>query len=686
MSLSRKKRNGLLLCTSGVLCIVLPQLAKRSLDKKVQSELAEAASDSFGVPISLGHASVGLTGTLEVRDVRVGDVFRAKRVIARVARKMGSSHLAANEILVDSPQLDLKVFSDGSTNLDTFLRKKSKNKDDLIPAKKRKSKIERIHLVNGSMHLQIEDKGDVWSNDIEVLVQGDAVHAILGPSKFDMHAGSWHAAGQVPRAALDYLRGGGGLQRLLADGGEFQVEGPGGKAMVTDLVLSNQIGDSDWKLTARAGIDRPTGSFELQINPRLGGYTLEFEADKAPLPLLGPWLPSAVLPKETLVSGHGSIATAGDITADLQLQFQQFYLSHDDLAKRPLRFDMGLHAEGRIHHDGAARYIDTKIHSLQVGALDLSGQASAQWNSEASVPHSAKVDLQLAEVDCDVALSALPPGLRPHLAGLDLRGKLKSSIELTMSKASRAGTTISVSSGIDACKVVADPPAADTLALRGPYQYQTPDGRTRVLSETSQDFSSIKSLPSYVPLAFVVAEDARFFDHKGFDLHQIENSLAIDMENARFVRGGSTISQQLIKNIFLHRKRSLARKLQEAILTWRLERNLSKNRILELYLNIIELGDNHTYGIAEASQRWFGIPAKDLSVLQTAFLAALTPEPTSMSARIRASGTLDPVSKSRVAIILRVMKRGNVISQSQFWKAMHQDLHFTSAAVASKTP
>ena len=176
--------------------------------------------------------------------------------------------------------------------------------------------------------------------------------------------------------------------------------------------------------------------------------------------------------------------------------------------------------------------------------------------------------------------------------------------------------------------------------------------------------------------AFVAAEDARFWDHRGFDAVQIARSLEIDLREGRMARGGSTITQQLVKNSFLHQRRTLARKLQEAVLTWRVEAVLDKKTILARYLNIVELGPG-VYGLAAAAQYWFGKPAAHLGVREAAFLAALTPAPATMSRRLLAAHGLDPATAERVEVTLRAMRRAGVIAAVP----MKTPLNFRPAAI-----
>jgi len=126
--------------------------------------------------------------------------------------------------------------------------------------------------------------------------------------------------------------------------------------------------------------------------------------------------------------------------------------------------------------------------------------------------------------------------------------------------------------------------------------------------------------------AIVAAEDAKFVDHHGFDWDGIENALQRNMKKDKVVAGGSTISQQLAKNLFFYNKRSFIRKGQEAIATTMMERMWTKRRILEVYMNSVEFGD-HIYGVEAAAQYYFGKSAVSLTREQAAFLAAILPNP-----------------------------------------------------------
>ena len=141
-----------------------------------------------------------------------------------------------------------------------------------------------------------------------------------------------------------------------------------------------------------------------------------------------------------------------------------------------------------------------------------------------------------------------------------------------------------------------------------------------------QRWVPLSQISPYVIKAVIIAEDDKFWSHEGFDFDAMQKALEKDLKQKKFKVGGSTISQQLAKNLFLSPSKNPVRKLKEAVLTWRLERNLSKKRIIEIYLNVAEWGDG-LFGVEAAAQHYYGKPASDLSAMESARLAAVLPNP-----------------------------------------------------------
>ncbi len=137
---------------------------------------------------------------------------------------------------------------------------------------------------------------------------------------------------------------------------------------------------------------------------------------------------------------------------------------------------------------------------------------------------------------------------------------------------------------------------------------------------------ALNRIPRLLQRAVILSEDAAFWVHRGFDWHELKAAFQKNWQSGKVVRGGSTITQQLAKNLFLSPERSIYRKLKEMGITYQLERHLSKKRILELYLNLIELGPG-VFGVQAAAKYYFGVSVANLTPVQILLLAASIPSP-----------------------------------------------------------
>jgi monofunctional glycosyltransferase len=186
------------------------------------------------------------------------------------------------------------------------------------------------------------------------------------------------------------------------------------------------------------------------------------------------------------------------------------------------------------------------------------------------------------------------------------------------------------------------PPSSTAFMERSLETLRAKNRRARL----RQQWVPYERISANLKRAVVAAEDARFLDHEGFDWEMIQKAIERNEREGRVVTGASTISQQLAKNLFLSGERSWLRKGEEAIITWMLERTLSKRRILELYLNVAEWGEG-VFGAEAAARYYFGVPAAALAPEQAAWLAVILPSP-----RRYQNGVLTPYIAGRVSTIL----------------------------------
>lgn len=163
-------------------------------------------------------------------------------------------------------------------------------------------------------------------------------------------------------------------------------------------------------------------------------------------------------------------------------------------------------------------------------------------------------------------------------------------------------------------------------------------------------WQNLENISPHLIKAIIVAEDDSFFKHQGIDWKQIKKSWKKNWKKKKLARGGSTLTMQLVKNLYFSKEKSFVRKFNEILLAYHLETTTSKKRILEVYLNIVEWG-NGIYGAEAASQYYFSKPANRLSPYDAAYLAALLPNPKYLSIQGKQK------AQRRKRIILRRMER-----------------------------
>lgn len=177
-----------------------------------------------------------------------------------------------------------------------------------------------------------------------------------------------------------------------------------------------------------------------------------------------------------------------------------------------------------------------------------------------------------------------------------------------------------------------------------------------------------KQISKHIFNAVVVAEDGRFYQHNGLDFLEIEKSIEINRKKKRYARGASTITQQVVKMAFLSREKTLIRKAREAVGAMFLEAIMSKEGILEWYVNLVEFGDG-IYGVKAASDKYFSTKPSLLTIEQAAHLALVVPSPNSWSAGLR-KRELTPFGERRFAKIALNMRRHGYITQNQWSHAL----------------
>jgi hypothetical protein len=446
---------------------------------------------------------------------------------------------------------------------------------------------------------------------------------------------------------------------------------PGGGPLVTGLALDGAFGPNRTQVT----VTREPGEGKPETAPRVRatlrtdkhGGQLNLDADELSLRPLHAWLDHLGVEVDGARADLHLMATVEadrpEIPFELDLRARNFGVRNPSVDGNGWRdLPVELHAGG-VLVAGTQAAGQIRIERGEIDALGAHLMIDG-WTELGSLPRGSWTVRTPpgAPLACGRLLAGQPLPVREALTGMKLAGNLGLSVSVGFDAAS--WDALSLELAIDPmCEVVAEPSVlADMLGalVRG----KVPPGAAAALplGTYQPDFASLASMPAHLTSAFLTAEDGRFFTHDGFDLEMIRRALAHDLDMRAFAKGGSTITQQLAKNLFLPRSRTLARKLEETVLAWRLQTKLPRKRILELYLNIIELGP-HIRGVKQAARAYFGKELGDLRPIESAHLAALTPNPQGLARRFR-DGRVDDGWMQRLYDLLGMMNRSGRLSRS----------------------
>ncbi len=372
------------------------------------------------------------------------------------------------------------------------------------------------------------------------------------------------------------------------------------------------------------------GSATARWDARKERLEVTAKVSDVPVDPYTPLTPEALERHVDLRSGRLSGTVLLDVRADLGTVELHTDL---DLADGTLRAPILAQEELKAVNVGAKMHVRADLDSgvltlsdgiLRTGALrvETTGRlltAGDHWELT--------LDARAPRITAQEALEGIPSALIPMLQGYRLGGHFGGVFKLKVDTRSLDDTALDVQLDVDDVQIVQTGPRSPIPQLKGDFSLVAnglPDKRT--IGPGHPGWVVLSELPEVVPQAITSAEDARFFEHHGFDMAGIKIALIRNVEAGRLTRGGSTISQQVIKNLFLNHNRTVSRKLQEVFLTWHLEREIPKSRILEIYLSMLHLGPD-IYGLHDASRVLFCKKADRLSLREAVFLGSILPNP-----------------------------------------------------------
>lgn len=345
------------------------------------------------------------------------------------------------------------------------------------------------------------------------------------------------------------------------------------------------------------------------------------------------------------------------------------------LAPEPLR-DMELTWGGAVRLDLEQRKLE--ITDGVVGVERVRVRMNATLEAR---PDDLRLSLsvQIPKTPCQDLKDAAPAALLPQLEGLHLGGNFSLDSRVELDTADPKGT--SVDWNLDnRCKVLETPAPVDPKRFRQPFQHFVTDSEGRATELTTgpstEHWVPLADITPAMETALIVCEDSRFFSHNGFDNKAIRDSILDNLRAGHFVRGASTLSMQLAKNLYLGREKTLSRKLQEAAFTLLLEERLSKEDILELYLNVVEFGPG-VYGIRNAASHYFNSHPGELSLAQALYLGSILPSP--KANHFQEDGTLRPGWAEHLQYLMRIARKINRISDDELEAGLSERIVFGQA-------
>ena len=375
------------------------------------------------------------------------------------------------------------------------------------------------------------------------------------------------------------------------------------------------------------------------------------------------------------LSARGSVVLkedASELAIDSSVAVHGLGLSHPKLADDVMR---GLEASMVLtatYDDHGALTIDDAEGA--VGALHLRLRGSvvdAHDHLEGALTFDAPT------AACQSLLDSIPTALVADVRGTELTGTFGASGRLSFD--TRELDELDLAYAIDdKCKFAHVPDDFDRERFTHPFQHSVylPDGSVaeEESGPGSDGWVDLEHISPFMQVAVLTTEDGAFFKHHGFNHSAIRASIIANLKAGKFVRGASTISMQLTKNLFLSREKTVSRKLEEVILTNYMEETFAKNEIMELYLNVIEFGPD-IYGIGAASEHYFGRKPEELNLAESLFLSSLLPNPIGYH-KLYEKGEISASWTRNIHTLMEIAFKSGKISKSELDEGLTEQVVF----------
>ena len=688
------------------LLVVYPRVGAWMIRDKVGARLAEKLGReiTFGsIDVSLGHATLR---DVEVRGPRDGDQPLVR--IARVEVDFDAWRSLVGSVRVGDATLDgvaITVRRDGAGRdnvRDLVDRMRGVGRDNAdsggratrgyLPASMivRGVRVLADDAITGTT-VQVGDGDATWRPG-ELVARGRAITATTP------------GAPKAGAAAVEVTKRTGATPVFTVEGGELELYPRLALSGIGGRVVADAARRGDYVIDLAGGYGGVPGDLwtaKGSFDTRALAAAIDLEAAKFQLDRLAP-----LLERTPVVDYAGtSVDTKLRLEVDPsgarfagQLHLRGLNVGHPMIADKDVH-DLDLSAKITGTFDRATRrlaldqgdFVARDIPFSVTGAVarpgaDFDPEAAPAKDVDTGKPlprlgpggvQELRLRLVIPPIDCQRVLNAIPTEMAPYLAGYKLRGAFHTDVALEIDWRDLEATKLGGSVGLKKCRVV-DQPGDSPKRLKDEFEHyveaEKGEWLSFVVGPTNDDFVPLEDISPYLIKSIMTTEDAGFYHHKGFITSEFRTALVKNLKAGRFRYGASSITMQLVKNVLLYREKTLARKLQELFLTWHVENTLTKDRILEIYFNVIEYGPS-LYGIGPAARHYFGKPAKDLGPVEAAFFSSILPAPKDRY-RQYCNDTLTKWTAAKIQRILALMRKRDRITQAEYEQALATPLAF----------
>lgn len=332
---------------------------------------------------------------------------------------------------------------------------------------------------------------------------------------------------------------------------------------------------------------------------------------------------------ETAISTRSVVTLSADgktLAIDGEGRVRALAVKSEAISDEPVSgVDLAFRVKGEMALDGSR--VAIKQGEVDLGAARLLVQGDYERVKDG---HRIRGNFDVPITACQSVLDATPRGLAPKLQGLRVAGSFALRGRADIDTRDLDKRFVLDWDTTNSCRFTEAPPDINVERFKKPFRHTVYDTSNRPTTlETgpgSPAWTPLGGISKFMEAAVLTTEDGGFHRHHGFDHEAIKNSIRENLRKKKFVRGASTLSMQLAKNLYLGRTKNIARKLQEAVFTMYLEQELTKEQILELYLNVVEFGPM-VYGAGAAARHYFSTSPHELSLSQALYLSSILPNP-----------------------------------------------------------